>query len=46
MPQRCAVRITCFHCSVESFIAREHEADLVVENFGGGAGKSIEAIVT
>ena len=27
------------------FVAREHEAHVVVENFGGGAGESVEAVV-
>ena len=27
------------------FVARKHEADFVVENFGGGAGQSVEAVV-
>ncbi len=27
------------------FVAGEHEAHVVIENFGGGAGQSVESIV-
>ena len=45
MPHWWAVRITSFHCCGGEFVAGEHEAHVVVENFGGGSGQSVEAVV-
>ena len=41
-PTPCAASITCSHCGGLDLVGADHRANLVVEDFGGGAGQRTE----
>ena len=45
MPHSCAVSMISHHCAVVSLLRESTMAHGVVENFGGGAGQRVEAVV-